>query len=180
VPSPNGSTVTDGSSFDGVSCTAASFCMAVGSLSSLWGGGKWSIPPSPNKPSVGYSLYGVSCTSPSSCTAVGATGTLGKTLVESWDGTRWSVVPSPSPPAPGGGGDEFRGVSCASAHSCTAIGHTGAWGSGPTESLVASWHGTGWSVSKSPNAGSLYGVSCSSAETCAAVASSGRILAEKP
>jgi hypothetical protein len=44
-----------------------------------------------------------------------------KTLIESWNGTSWSVVPSPNPVT---GGNLLRGVSCASAATCTAVGYS--------------------------------------------------------
>jgi hypothetical protein len=76
TPNPPGSTQIF---LDGVSCTSASSCTAVGhyqstlTLAEVWNGTSWAIQGTPNK--AGYSdsaLAGVSCTSVSACTAVGA------------------------------------------------------------------------------------------------------------
>jgi hypothetical protein len=72
----------DGTVLNGVSCTSATACTAVGSFSSAstggllvenWNGTVWSITPSPN-PTAGFGEFNaVSCTSATVCTAVGST-----------------------------------------------------------------------------------------------------------
>ena len=74
TPNPAGS---DGNNLEGVSCTSATACTAVGyyynssgstiTLGEQWNGTTWKIHTGPNV----TSLNGVSCTSASACTAVG-------------------------------------------------------------------------------------------------------------
>ena len=175
-----------GNSFDAVSCASTSACTAVGSylnglgaqrtLAESWDGTRWSVLPSPNRGN-GDNFDSVSCVSADACLAVGAFGsgsTGGGTLAESWDGARWSLLPSPNPI---GAGDAFRGVSCASADACMAVGLAGPSDNGPFSTLAEFWNGSRWSVVPSPNpvAGSneFNGVSCVSADACTAVGVSG-------
>jgi len=89
--------------------------------------------------------------------------------------TGWSVVASPNA---GAGSNVLQGVSCASATSCVAVGHSTSSG-GNWHTLVESWSGTKWSVVHSPNGGgvngmdTLTGVSCASATSCKAVGNIG-------
>jgi hypothetical protein len=111
-PSPSpvvGSDLSDLDELNGVSCTSASACTAVGSFSSTanpmrgpytqgnlieqWNGTAWSVAPVPAGPPT---LYGVSCTSASACTAVGfttGTGNNSSTLVE----TSATITTNPAP-----------------------------------------------------------------------------------
>ena len=95
TPNPAGGS---GSILNGVSCTSARACTAVGdyfngtasvTLAERWNGTRWSIrhPPNPAGASDVF-LNGVSCTSASACTAVGEyfNGTAGVTLAEGWSG----------------------------------------------------------------------------------------------
>jgi len=78
TPNPAGKAMAG---FTGVSCTSASFCVAVGfpfdsagnpvaTLAERWNGKSWAIQPTPN-PAPGSGFGGVSCTSASFCVAVG-------------------------------------------------------------------------------------------------------------
>jgi hypothetical protein len=80
VPAPAGAT---GTSLDGVSCTSASACEAVGSSSASkgfpsmlaegWNGTSWTIQVTPGPANALFTaLSGVSCTASTTCTAVGA------------------------------------------------------------------------------------------------------------
>jgi len=179
VPSPG--TGQGVASLDGVSCTSARSCIAVGSLSSSsnaggavrvlvesWDGKRWSFSPGPSLAPAAAALNGIACASAKSCTAVGNDGSA--TLVELWNGATWSVVHSSTPGTYGG----FSGVSCASAKSCTAVGNfsygTGSGSSILQQALVESWHSRSWSVVplRSPSVAHLYGVSCT-ARSCQAV-----------
>jgi hypothetical protein len=185
TPNPSGGA---GYQLEGVSCTAATNCTAVGqyydlstdlqlTLAEHWDGSAWSVQATPN-PSGGSdaNLAGVSCASPTSCTAVGVyyphnTGGVQQSLVEHWDGNTWSIQTSPNPP----GGSEFflTGVSCTSATSCTAVGgyYNGNW-----QPLAEYWDGNAWSIQTFPSESSgwiLYGVSCPSATSCTAVGTYG-------
>ena len=156
----------------GVSCTAASACMALGTyetgsgstatghpLSEQWNGTSWIVQP------ISQGAFGVSCTSAAACTAVGSLG------AERWDGTSWTVqtTPLPNPQA-----TNLFAVSCASATACTAVGDYLSSANNTYVSLVERWDGTSWFVQPTPNpAGSvgdsLSGVSCTSATACIAV-----------
>jgi hypothetical protein len=188
---PNPSSATD-SYLEGVSCSSASACTAVGSyyadgedapLAERWNGTAWSVQatPSPSGATDSY-LEGVSCSSASACTAVGydttsTTGTGGDvTLAERWNGTAWSVQTTPSPSADPG--SYLSAVSCPSASSCTAVGHTSNYATETWVTLAERWNGTAWSVQATPNPSSadgnystLAGVSCTSAGSCTAVGS---------
>jgi hypothetical protein len=186
VPSPNAGVI--GSTLGGVSCASATVCMAVGvfyksddgnaigrTLAESWAGTGWTGVPSPNPGPAdnSNSLQGVSCASATACMAVGdsqVSGSPEKTLTESWNGTGWTVLHSPDPAT--AEGNLLSGVSCASATACMAVGVSHL--SGPYETLIESWNGTGWTVLPSPNpptAGGnlLSGVSCTSATACTAV-----------
>jgi hypothetical protein len=161
---------------DGVSCTDANFCEAVGqdSLSDgsittvveSWDGTAWSVVPSPN-PTADSELNAVSCTSSTSCVAVGTTrDTFGyyATLIESWDGVAWTVTPSPP-------SNKYRSilwdVSCPTATSCVAVGED----RNPSVALVEIWDGTSWQVEThtGQDLAALYAVSCTSSTWCTAV-----------
>lgn len=168
VASPNKG---DGGALFSVSCATSTDCVAVGNyetasggyktLAELWNGTKWSITPSPNRPSD--DINEVSCASSTSCMAVGSYFENGNalTLVESWNGTAWSISPSPSPE---GHIVFFDGVSCTSTHSCVAVGSD-------DNTLIEDWNGTAWSVVASPDKGDggyLGSVSCISRAKCVA------------
>ena len=91
TPNPAGGS---GSILNGVSCTSASACTAVGdssngtatvTLAERWNGTRWSIQTTPNPAGGSNSmLNGVSCASATACTAVG--GSSNGTLAEGWNG----------------------------------------------------------------------------------------------
>jgi hypothetical protein len=175
-PGPHGSGDSD-LSLSGVSCTSASYCMAVGSYDSLsgssvpfseeWNGSSWtSIPVGAPKFSE---LSDVKCFSSSDCLAVGSTRY--GTLAENWNGTDWTVVPSPSPE--GEVSSELASLSCFSAKNCQAVGYYVA-SSGSSSmylTLAAGWNGTKWVQETSPDPGGvagseLFGVSCQRPDIC--------------
>jgi hypothetical protein len=162
---------------NGVSCSSASFCVAVGffldskrtdqTMVDSWNGATWSIVPSPKQGINHNQLSGVSCPSSKFCVAVGFYNGR-STLVESWNGSRWSVVPSPNV---GNAHNYLSGVSCVSSTSCVTVGNAVVSGHG-VEALIESWNGSKWSIVPSPNlnlnSGNLAGVSCVSARSCTA------------
>jgi len=129
VPTPAG-----GGALDGVSCSAATACTAVGghrfspqglsvlTLAERWNGMVWSIQPTPTPLGAGDAgLSGVSCPAATACTAAGAFGNPpgSNTLAEHWDGTAWSIQPTPNP----GRGDNFLDtVACPAPATCLATG----------------------------------------------------------
>jgi len=165
TPTASGTTV---SRLNGVSCTSATACTAVGddnsnqvTLAERWNGSTWTIQATPS----GVSLNGVSCTSATACIAVGSGG-----LAERWDGSTWTTQTTPS-------GGSLNAVSCTSATACTAVGESGpSIGNGGT--LAERWDGTSWTIQTTPNpsgppSSNLLGVSCTSATKCTAVGLSG-------
>ena len=95
---------------NGVACTSATNCYAVGgstnassvasTLIEQWNGHGWAVVPSPNPASGTPVLNGVSCASGTSCMAVDRTGLGGtgiSTLAMRLSGGTWSITPTPSP-----------------------------------------------------------------------------------
>jgi hypothetical protein len=185
TPDPPGATF---SQLSGVSCVSASACTAVGlqqqnsarALTEARNGSSWVIQPTPDPPGATFSqLSGVSCVSASACTAVGVYGNRANdslTLAEVWNGKRWAIQPTPNPP--GAIVSQLFGVSCVSAHACTAVGHyvNRAYDS---LTLAEAWNGKRWAIQPTPNPPGpkppgvrqtdLNAVSCVSAGACTAV-----------
>jgi hypothetical protein len=161
-----------------VSCSAAHFCIAVGStgkgkaLIEEWNGAHWVIKPAAPVPgSSGTWLTGVSCTSTLACTAVGGYGTKAgeKALAERWNGIGWTVQPAPNPA--GATVTALAHVSCASSLACTAVG-VSVRGPGGDRTLAENWNGHRWTIAPTPTpaaGGQLSDVSCTSAQSCTAV-----------
>jgi hypothetical protein len=164
---------------NGVSCTTASACTAVGSyrgsdgiyhpLVERWNGSAWSLQTAPN-PSQGTAqkaMLAVSCASASSCMAVGEAA--GKPVAELWNGSAWISVAAPAP-----GGAKVAGlvgVSCGSTKECIAVGSSNE-GLGTEKALVERWSTIAWSILPSPTPSGAKGyvnltdVSCLSPYAC--------------
>ena len=165
-----------GNALNGVSCTSASVCTAVGSsggrtLAEAWDGAAWTVRHTPN-PQPASVLEAVSCTSASACTATGQSGysTPFHTLAEAWNGTSWSIQKTPNPNP---GGSVLYSVSCTSARACTAAGASSAGAP-----LAEAWNGTTWTARLAPvpaaaglPSAEFEGVSCLAAGPCTAVGS---------
>jgi hypothetical protein len=181
---------------NGVSCTSATACVAVGdydsslgprvTLAELWNGSSWNLQSTPNPGGQSSVLYAVSCASATACTAVGSyESTSGaETFAERWNGTSWKLQYPATPNQ--AQGSELLWVSCAATTDCTAVGDYRD-SSGTQVPLAERWNGTSWKLQSTPNpAGSLEtalnGVSCTSATDCTAVGeyetSAGMTLAE--
>jgi hypothetical protein len=178
-PDPSGST---GATLNGVVCTSAKSCLAVGDYftssratlptAESWNGTKWSVVkvPVPSGATGAY-LASVSCASAKNCQAVGASGASGEldqnTLAESWNGTKWSIVPSPSPVP--GKPNALSGVACPATTECWAVGlyFPVSEGAGLTEK----WNGSKWSAVTTPasKGGQLIGDGCFSTADCLSV-----------
>jgi hypothetical protein len=172
----------DGGQLQGVACSGAGACTAVGfgiigttgvSLIERWNGTSWQQQTAPT-PSGGTepSLDGVSCPGAGSCIAVGGynTGTgedTGATLAESWNGTTWSIQPTPST---GYSDSTMTSVSCLSSTDCVAVGRAGNSVTTPV-ALAERWNGTSWTIQKTPAVSGqsfLESVSCGAANSCIA------------
>jgi len=178
VPNPDQT-----STFNSVSCTSPTFCMAVGyditdsagnwgTVAEKWDGATWTVQNTPAQDHIAM-LEGVSCTSPTACTAVGqADGT----LAEHWDGTSWSVEATTNPTP--NGGDNLQAVSCSSPRACTAVGYgTLDSGNGNAGAIAEEWDGKAWTGQALYVEGAagtdVTGVSCTSSTWCTAVGNYG-------
>jgi phosphodiesterase/alkaline phosphatase D-like protein len=181
VPSPSGAKEA---TLQGVSCTSASSCMAVGSyrsevgtllsLAESWNGSSWSVSTTPNPSGgTGIELSSISCTSSSACTAVGYYSVSGAVvpLVERWNGSTWTIETTPNlaTTLEATGEGRLEAVSCASATNCVAVGYFVGLKKGSyfETGVVESWNGTSWSLTTVPGSPyRLYGVSCPAAGEC--------------
>ena len=171
---PDSTPVVSGSA-DGISCTWAQDCTAVGERSSgmtlaeHWNGRHWSAFTTKHT----GALIGASCPATGNCTAVGWNDA-GKALAAHWNGKAWSdeSAADPQPLSP------LSAVSCpAGTGFCLAVG------SGGTESgsaysmapLAEQWTGSTWAALTVPDPYSstdyaeLNSVSCISPTNCMAV-----------
>jgi len=140
----HGGDVATAAAVDGISCTSARRCLAVGwswtpgvmtsSLALLWNGSRWATVKTPKIHDA--NLYGVDCTSSTDCWAVGSAGTLAgssHSLTLRWNGSSWTTATSP--------GDAVS-VSCASSRSCWAVGSTES--TNGSLNLALRWNNSSW------------------------------------
>lgn len=190
VPVPAGTRNAD---LADVSCTSASFCLAVGAyntaseptyyyqpLAVVWNGTamqRTAAPPSPAH-AIYTSLLGVSCLRSNStfCVAVGTAlvnSPVGEvTFADIWNGKTWTLrtVPTPSGELP----PEIFSVSCVSTTQCFVAGLS-VLDNGNSKALIASWNLAGTlSEMTVPLPGGVTDafiaqLSCFSASRCAAV-----------
>ena len=120
-----------------VSCTSASFCMAVsnyslnGSVFALvYNGNSWEEDPLPSS-ATATSIDAISCTSTSFCMAVGSVHYGGVAMAFSYQGGTWtqdflpSTISNEITTIPGLGLNQYLyGVSCSSPSFCMAVGAT--------------------------------------------------------
>lgn len=173
------------SELDTVSCSSATFCVAVGSSGSKviayrWNGKRWAAMKAVTLKGFPVpSPIDVSCGSPKSCLAVDAGPQLPASgMVERWNGKVWTAsVPAAFQSTLETGAT--MGVSCASADYCVAISDE-LWdffpGDDPGDQAAAwVWNGRKWSadtVQFNPDEqDDFYGVSCLRATFCTAVGS---------
>jgi hypothetical protein len=85
----------------------------------------------------------------------------------------WSITPSPDQ---GAVTNILDAVSCTDPTWCVAVGYDADVNVTPSQTLIESWDGTGWSIIPSPDQGTdasyLNGVSCTSSTFCVAVGGS--------
>jgi hypothetical protein len=112
--------------FNAVSCTSATTCMAAGvaqtpgshPFAESWRNGTWRFTAMPARNSAG--LVGVSCPVAGRCFAAGWSGNRG--LIEAWNGSRWTVQSSPATLG-AFSADSLMHVSCVTAAECVAVGY---------------------------------------------------------
>lgn len=193
VPAPT-APHPQGFELDGVSCTAADACEAVGyysttsgavALAERWNGTSWTVQPSASLTYANSELGGVSCTAADVCEAVGFysnTPSGGRlTLAEAWNGSKWKAQTTPDPGiSTGNYGNALEAVSCAIADRCEAVGYY-TTASVQTVTLAEEWNGSAWTQHSTPDPGSgvayLNGVSCTAATTCEAFGDSSLVFA---
>ena len=132
---------------NGVACTSASACTAVGNqtlvktLAERWNGRTWSVQATPNPADAqNIALGGVACPARTVCTAFGLNGiSLGApvTVAERWSGGRWRIQPTPGLVAYDIG---FPGVACPTPSACYAVASYANNGSSLT--LADQWNGS--------------------------------------
>ncbi len=133
---------------------AATTALAVWGASVANAASTWAIQatPSPAGATESY-LQGVSCVSAASCTAVGyyrsSAGAL-LTLAEHRDGVGWAIQATPNPVGTNVGPVYLGAVSCASATSCTAVGHYASPAGNAGFPLAEHWDGTAWAIQATP------------------------------
>jgi len=171
-----------GDLLNGVSCSAAADCMAVGDYGSnsftaitaplleRWNGARWSRlhPPAIGNPAA---LEKVSCPSTSFCVAVGyfIAGGKDQPLAAWWNGHAWARLAFPA--VPGANEGQLTGVDCFSPTDCIAVGWTN---NGDEDTVViARFNGVTWTMGTVQNGSgvedvSLAGVSCSTRTWCVA------------
>jgi len=144
----------EGNGMDAISCTSASFCMAVDEAGNAFNfnGSSWSGPTKLTSAVRGFNS--VSCASSSLCVAIDA-----EAYAWIWDGSGWSRSPEPLP------GWEAHGlapVSCAPGEKpilCAAI----------VGGDLDTFNGSSWSGFEAHEAHALEVVSCASSSFCVAV-----------
>jgi putative hemolysin len=178
----------------GVSCPAAAFCVAVGTvqfaaphrspglLAETWNGASWSgrILPTPAGGSE-PSLAAVSCPAAGACVAVGyyykGTSSTYRPLAERLSGSTWSVLRMPVPPHGGGAtsASQFTGVDCPAISLCEVAGD--AFYNDTLQNVFGyGLNGSAWTYQRQVNPGPDPGnsddaVSCSGTDACTSVGS---------
>jgi hypothetical protein len=139
---------------NGVACTSATACTAVGNqtlaktLAERWNGRTWQVQATPNPAGAqGIALGGVACPARTVCTAFGLNGIgLGAptTLAERWSGGRWRIQPTPGLVANDSG---LVGVACPTVSACFAVAsYTNNGFNFPNLTLAEQWNQTGTST----------------------------------
>ena len=159
----------------GLSCTSASFCLAIGTTGAhRWDGSRWTAVAAPPGPVTSPQASGeqrVSCVSRTFCLAVGLTsGADARPAAAVWNGTGWHATAAPKTPA-GAGFAELDGVSCPTKTVCFANGKYRR--QGLLFGVIERWNGSTWAIDSpqmrlSPVSGSM-DLSCAAVTACMAV-----------
>jgi hypothetical protein len=168
VPSPAGSMVGAISEIEGLSCTSAKDCWAVGdygggsvsdstflNMALHWNGHNWSQVKTPNPDGTGSGdsnfLSSVTCTAANNCWTAGTLGGITSGDDETgealhWQGTKWSLTTTPNP---GGTAEddqnELNSVRCNSAKDCWIVGFSRV-DPDPDHNLILHWNSHKWSA----------------------------------
>ncbi len=148
---------------NGVSCTSATSCVAVGNTGQLQSDNSvkiaafaevhlstgWTLTKVPMPASQQSLLLTPSCVSATYCVAVGGVGPYtstnngGHAAVAVWNGSAWSVKVLTPPP---GQGSLLMGDECLSTTYCVATGTVGKFSTATGHGLTAFWDGTSWKL----------------------------------
>ncbi len=172
---------------DGVSCSSARACAAVGQIgrvpaTEIWNGRRWRSAPVPVPHHTATGGFGsVSCVR-GGCVAVGLISHKlfsGYPVFGRWNGSRWRLAPIRRfiSSTPGSPASSFDAIACSSLRGCTAVGARGPRGivAGPVTPIIARWNGRHWRAQRLPTLpfdrgfGLLTGISCPSSAMCMAV-----------
>ena len=173
TPTPPGSSR---STLSGISCTSATFCLAVGVysagssyriLTERWNGSAWSVVSTASNPNA--HLEAVSCRSSANCTATGTVND--HRVIERWNGSTWTVSNTLA-----GLNKDLESISCPTTTNCMAVGWTYVGTSFARQTFARQWNGTTWSTVPTPNPSAaedpiLSSVSCPSPTNCVAIGS---------
>ncbi|MGP8058895.1 MAG: hypothetical protein ACLP9C_04590 [Acidimicrobiales bacterium] len=180
---PAGGASSWGNTLTAVSCTSATFCVALDRYNppltppeyqiEQWNGSSWSPAGAPGLTS-GDSLWGVSCAG-QWCQAVGQDAQFAP-LAFVFGGTAWNQVAVPA----GTNQSGLNDVSCTSSTMCTAVGFqyydnhlNPSLNDQYSVNLVEQWNGSVWSTASVPDANSSWGdglatVDCFGPTSCVA------------
>lgn len=160
--------------FVALSCPALRSCVAVGmyergAFGETWNGVRWQGRLIPQPGQAEAEPAAVSCTSVTSCLTVG-TSNNASAFAAHWNGKKWGEVP-PITPKDGVLDTELRGVSCASAIDCEAVGFFAPISNDAPTGLAELWNGRKWFVQHTAafDEGPLGGVNCLTPVNCIAV-----------
>jgi hypothetical protein len=197
VTAPSNAGTDPNAVLKGISCTSVGNCTAVGTFEDSSGNGQameatetsgaWEQAAEVTAPSNAATnpealLYSISCTSAGHCASVGSyldsSGHLQAMEATDTGGT-WAQAAEVTAPSNAGSNPNavLKGISCASARECTAVGQY-LDSSGNGEAMEAAETSGRWGqateVNAPPDAGTnptakLYALSCTSARTCTAV-----------
>ena len=189
TPPPPSSTFRFGQ-FESVSCSSASYCVAVGyyggnglgwhGLAEVWNGERWSV--SQDIQPHGFAYFtGVSCSSASNCMAVGQSEQEDEYFADHWDGSSWAIDPIS---VPVGTEDRFNAsVACPAANYCAVSAHVIGGEPHRNRAVAFAWDGSEWTEQATDTAvvneeystfSSLYNVECTSSSHCVAVGEANR------
>jgi hypothetical protein len=183
LPGPAGAASSWGNTLTAVSCSSATFCVALDRynapltptqyLIEQWNGTSWS-PTAPPALTAGDSLWGISCVD-QSCQAVGQDANFNP-LDFALGGGIWGEVAMPAGTTQSG----LNSVSCASPTMCVAVGFqyynnhlNPSLNDQYSVNLVEQWNGSNWSTASVPDANSSWGdgldtVDCFGPTSCVA------------
>jgi hypothetical protein len=156
VSTPRNSHDPYANSLNGVACSSATTCTAVGgggptgTLVARWNGANWMLGTAPNPTGPLAFLGPIACATTSACTSIGIHTTnsgSSTTFADRWNGYAWSVQSTANPSTH----TNLSGVACPTAGACTAVGQALTRTSPLGAALAERWTGTSWIVEPTPN-----------------------------